>query len=458
MAGHVHLLYSDTTLGSALQRQLRTLFFHVTHGPLEPEELTASGMQSEGLEPEVIAVVRAAGWGSDQLRHLKRAFPRASLVLVDPIPSTHSQELALESGADGYLPLPATNKRLSLGLMAHVRRSRRLDDAGSTEHVLRLLGFEPSIFARPDTSMDESQIAVLHEDADFAHAIKARLDEEGFAAAVAPFEQGVEFIETAGLVVGAVSEAGWAKALRTIADIRSQPKCRILPITVASAVLTPAVESALERLDFEDLWLGAEPNRLLALMVKEQVRISRQTEHRKRALTQSLDLAIKDGLTDLYNRRYLAAHLPLQMQIARQSKRPLSLALFDLDGFKTLNDRYGHQAGDQFLIGFAKNLRRHSRASDSAVRLGGDEFALVLPNTDLAAARTVTERLIADIATIRHAGSDDKQIRISASAGLVTMPAGDWASTSDALVAVADSRLYAAKEKGGNQIVDTALL
>ena len=70
----------------------------------------------------------------------------------------------------------------------------------------------------------------------------------------------------------------------------------------------------------------------------------------------------------------------------------------------------------------------------------------------------MTERLIADIATIRRAGSDDNQIRISASAGLVTMPAGDWASTSDALVAVADSRLYAAKEKGGNQIVDTALL
>ena len=124
-------------------------------------------------------------------------------------------------------------------------------------------------------------------------------------------------------------------------------------------------------MDFQDFWLGPSPDRLLALMVKEQVRLSQQTEYRRTALTQSLDLAITDGLTELYNRRYLAAHLPLQMQIARQSKRLLSLALFDLDGFKALNDSYGHQAGDQFLIGVAEHLRGNSRASDSAVRLGG---------------------------------------------------------------------------------------
>ena len=458
MAGHVHLLYSDTTLGSALQRQLRSLFFHVTHGPLEDWALTAAAAPNRLPEPEVIAVVRAAGWGRAQFRNLRRAFPRTSVVLVDPIPSIGSHVLALESGADGYLALPCADKRMSLSLIAHIRRSRRLHDAGSTEHVLRLLGFEPSIFAEPQNSMRESQIVVWHEDADFAQCLKHRLTEEGFAVVVAPFDRRIEASEPAGMVVGAVSETGWTSILRRIAQMRAEPKSRALPITVACACLHPGIESALERLDFEDLWLGTEPNRSPALSIKEQVRISRQTEHRKSALTQSLDLALRDGLTDLYNRRYLAAHLPLQMQIARQSKRPLSLALFDLDGFKTLNDRHGHQAGDQFLIGFAENLRRHSRASDSVVRLGGDEFALVLPNTDLAAARTVAKRLIADIATIPHAGSNDSNIRISASAGLVTMPAGDWASTSDALVAVADSRLYAAKEKGGNQIVDTAPL
>ena len=68
----------------------------------------------------------------------------------------------------------------------------------------------------------------------------------------------------------------------------------------------------------------------------------------------------------------------------------------------------------------------------------------------------MVERLIADIASINHAGSNENQIHISASAGLLSMPAGDWASTADALIAVADGRLYAAKEKGGNQIVDTA--
>ena len=456
MAGHVHLLYSDTTLGTALQRQLRSLYFHVTGGRLGPLDTAVSDVQSQDCRPEVVAVVRAAGWNVAQVRDLKRAFPNTSLVLVDPIPSQRSKEQALENGASSYLPLPCTSQRMSLCLSAQVRRSRRLDEAGSTEHVLRLLGFEPSLFAAPHASMPDSEIIVWHEDEDFARGIEWRFKEEGFAVESVAFDQPVALKAGAGLVIGALSEAGWTTTLQRIAAVRSQPQGRSLPITVASATLPKAAQAALERLDFQDLWLGVAPDRLLALMVKEQVRISQQTEHRQVALTQSLDLAITDGLTDLYNRRYLAAHLPLQMQIARQSQRPLSLALFDLDGFKTLNDRYGHQAGDQFLIGVAEHLRRNSRASDSAVRLGGDEFALVLPNADLKAARTVVERLIADIASINHAGSNENQIHISASAGLVSMPAGDWASTADALIAVADGRLYAAKEKGGNQIVDTA--
>lgn len=456
MAGHVHLLYSDTTLGTALQRQLQSLYFHVTSGLLETVATAISDVQAQVDAPEVIAVVREANLNTADLRSLKKAFPSTSLVLADPVPSQRSREQALVHGADSYLPLPSSQDRLSLCLSAQVRRSRRLDEAGSTEHVLRLLGFEPSIFAAPEGEMKESQIIVWHEDADFARGAEGCLVAEGFAVERPLFDQDAVPVDKAGMVLGAVTDQGWRTALNRIAKLRAHPDYRSLPITVAGSTLPGPVSGALEKMDFQDFWLGPSPDRLLALMVKEQVRLSQQTEYRRTALTQSLDLAITDGLTELYNRRYLAAHLPLQMQIARQSKRPLSLALFDLDGFKALNDSYGHQAGDQFLIGVAEHLRGNSRASDSAVRLGGDEFALVLPNADLAASRTVVERLITDIASIRHAGSNDSRIRISASAGLVTMPAGDWASTADALIAVADSRLYAAKEKGGNQIVDTA--
>jgi len=253
-----------------------------------------------------------------------------------------------------------------------------------------------------------------------------------------------------------VSDKGWDAAFALTARTRSHAAHRNTPITLASAHLPDRMIETMERMDVQDAWTGSAPDLSLSLMVREQVRISEQFKQRRGALAQSLDLAITDGLTDLYNRRYLAAHLPVQMQIARQSQRPLSLALFDLDGFKALNDAYGHPAGDQFLIGVAAHFNRCSRASDSAVRLGGDEFALVLPNADGAAARTVVQRLIADVADLRHAGSDQGLIKISASAGLVTLPVGDWASTADALIARADARLYAAKEKGGNQIVDTA--
>lgn len=454
MSGHVHLLYSDTMLGPTLQRQLQSSYFHVTGGSAEALDDAIADIRAN--KPEVIALIREPETDLNRLRALKHAFPNQSLVLVDPIPSPHSQEHALELGADMYLALPASRQRVTARLSAQVRRARRLDDAGSTEDVLRVLGFEPELFAVQDAASQASPVLVCHEDDAFARAIQRCLTQAGLVAEVAPLAQSGVLVEHACLVLGAVSDKGWDAAFALTARTRSHAAHRNTPITLASAHLPDRIIETMERMDVQDAWSGSAPDLSLSLMVREQVRISEQFKQRRGALAQSLDLAITDGLTDLYNRRYLAAHFPVQMQIARQSQRPLSLALFDLDGFKALNDAYGHPAGDQFLIGVAAHFNRSSRASDSAVRLGGDEFALVLPNADGAAARTVVQRLIADVADLRHAGSDQGLIKISASAGLVTLPVGDWASTADALIARADARLYAAKEKGGNQIVDTA--
>lgn len=455
MSGHVHFLYSDTMLGTALQRQVQSAYFHVTGG--QADDLDDAIAKVRANQPEVIALVRGQGTDLNHLRGLKHAFPNQSLVLMDPIPSPSSRERSLSLGADMYLPLPASSQQIAFRLSAQVRRSRRLEEAGSTEDVLRLLGFEPTSFAGEDGGLHDGPVLICHEDDDFAQAVQACLTDAGVAAQIAALESPSPISsDKACLVLGAVTDEGWDVVLALTAQTRSQASHRSTPITLASAHVPNRLLSAMDRMDVQDAWIGPAPDPSLSLMVREQVRISAQSKQRRGALAQSLDLAITDGLTGLYNRRYLAAHLPVQMQIARQAQLPLSLALFDLDGFKALNDAYGHQAGDQFLIGVAAHFEQSSRASDSAVRLGGDEFAMVLPNADSQAARTVVQRLVADVADVRHAGSDQGRIKISASAGVVTMLVGDWASTADALIAIADARLYAAKEKGGNQIVDTA--
>lgn len=460
MSGHVHLLYADQTLGATLQRQLQAAHFHVT---ASADDDPVACLRDEG-SGEVIALVRGPRTRLETVRQLKQAFPHRPVVVLDPLASEAASAAALREGADASIPLPQPVDALALRLQTHVRQARRLTDAAENDAVLSLLGVAPvQGQGAADVALAvplETRLDVRHEDPQTAAQIVALLGKAGLVAEVQPLGLQGRPIATDALIIGAVSEAGWTDVLALIARERGRTRTRNTPILIAAPSLPPAACAGLARADVQDIWLGSAPNASLVLMVQARVRAHQQTARRHAALTQSLDLAITDGLTGLFNRRFLMAHLPMQMQAARQDGQPLSLALIDLDGFKGLNDRRGHQAGDQFLIGVAEHLRRNSRESDSAVRLGGDEFALVLPRTAREAAHGVLQRLIDAIAGLPLASealaSKGAQPAVSASAGIVTLSPDNWTMTAESLLAQADARLYAAKEKGGNQIMDAA--
>ena len=109
------------------------------------------------------------------------------------------------------------------------------------------------------------------------------------------------------------------------------------------------------------------------------------------------EMAMKDPLTGLYNRAFLAAYLPKEIEKAKRKGLPLSLMVMDLDDLKPVNDTLGHEAGDELLRRGAKVLEKVLRKSDIAVRYGGDEFLVVLPETDLRGAITVRDRLKREI-------------------------------------------------------------
>ena len=123
MSGHVHFLYSDTMLGTALQRQVQSAYFHVTGG--QADDLDDAIAKVRANQPEVIALVRGQGTDLNHLRGLKHAFPNQSLVLVDPIPSPSSRERSLSLGADMYLPLPASSQQIAFRLRCADRAAWR---------------------------------------------------------------------------------------------------------------------------------------------------------------------------------------------------------------------------------------------------------------------------------------------------------------------------------------------
>ena len=151
----------------------------------------------------------------------------------------------------------------------------------------------------------------------------------------------------------------------------------------------------------------------------------------------------EDALTRVYNRRFILTQLAAHMSAARRHGRPLALAVVDVDGFKALNDTYGHAAGDQVLVAVARALREGTRAEDAVGRVGGEEFLVLLPDTDAKAAAQAAERMRAAVAAVE--GPEP----VSASVGWAT--AGAEESPEDA-VKRADEALYEAKAAGRNRV------
>lgn len=166
-----------------------------------------------------------------------------------------------------------------------------------------------------------------------------------------------------------------------------------------------------------------------------------------------VEMAVTDELTGLRNRRYLYQRLAEELARARRSRRPLSVALFDLDHFKLVNDRHGHDAGDEVLRAAAAMALRACRATDLVARVGGEEFLVMLPETDLEGATLIAERLRTWIEAMR-VDYGGKAITMTASFGLATLSPAEPTSTDvHALVKRADEALYRAKAAGRNRVV-----
>jgi diguanylate cyclase (GGDEF)-like protein len=160
-------------------------------------------------------------------------------------------------------------------------------------------------------------------------------------------------------------------------------------------------------------------------------------------------LAAIDPLTGLFNRRQFHSRLQEEVERSRRGGAPLAVLMLDVDGFKQLNDRLGHQAGDEVLRAVADVLRRSVRVFDVCTRYAGDEFAIVMPGADAESSRQVADRIRMDVDEYHPSfGPRADDLRVTVSIGIATFTG----TTADEFVARADQALYSAKRQGKNRV------
>jgi len=197
---------------------------------------------------------------------------------------------------------------------------------------------------------------------------------------------------------------------------------------------------------------GSSNEEILARMEVAR-RITRLEYSLRRSNRENRRLSVTDPLTATHNRRYLMKYLPRELARAQRYNRPLSVLCCDLDGFKQINDRLGHAAGDHVLKEFALRATRCLReTSDWLARSGGDEFVIVMPETTLLGAKSVAEKLRHVLATpplvIR-----DRALKMTLSIGVTALETRDeiFDTTAFELLRAADQGLYASKQSGKDQ-------
>lgn len=182
---------------------------------------------------------------------------------------------------------------------------------------------------------------------------------------------------------------------------------------------------------------------------QDRIRLAEKNEELQQANEILAQLSITDGLTKLHNHRYFQDHLTREIKRVSRTKAPLALILLDIDDFKMLNDTHGHAAGDEVLVSLAAIMSDSARESDLIARYGGEEFVVLMPNTDLAGAVHLAEKIRMAVESTRLIiGDNMKPIEITISVGVAV-----YSGNRREFFGEADRALYQAKAAGKNCVI-----
>lgn len=438
-----------------LEARLQAEYFEVLTAYSGPEALEIC--ERERVDVVLLDVMMPGMDGFEVCSRLKAdpATQDIPVIMVTALDQPSDKLQGLEAGADDFLTKPVDEIAL-ITRVKNLARLKMLDD----EMALRAatsdqIGLERGAAIIRAREIKSGRLLVVDDN---PRSLKRLLDtlskvhdtfvERDIQAAL---EKVNKFNFDLAIVSLGLSDAD---GLRLCSQIRSIERTRHLPLIV---MVEPGDEARLLRgldMGVNDYVIRPVDRHELLARVRTQIRRKRHSDYLRNRLEESVELAVTDPLTGLFNRRYMETHLHGLIQEAKAEGRPLSIMITDIDHFKQVNDTHGHDAGDSVLQDFAARLRRHTRGIDLACRFGGEEFIVIMPDTDLDVARHVGERLRECIAEAPFSINSQTSLPITACVGLATL--AGTSDTTSALFKRADNALYAAKRAGRNRVMSEA--
>jgi two-component system cell cycle response regulator len=394
--------------------------------------------------------------GFEVCRRLKSdpATSHIPVVMVTVLDHVSDRVRGLEAGADDFLTKPVNDLQLMTRVRGLVRLKMLTDELRLRASTTRNIGIEELLSRREPAGEAMPRVLLIDErPAAGAEVAEMLADTATVDVATDPhvgfFQAAEESYECV------IVSTGFAEfdPLRLCSQLRSLDRTRFVPIILlAEEGEDDRIVRGLE-LGINDFLIRPIDRQELTARLRTQVRRKRYNDHLRASVTQTIEMAVTDGLTGLHNRRYLDSHLQTLFDRAVARRRPLSLMITDLDRFKSVNDTYGHDGGDEVLREFARRLRKNVRGIDLACRFGGEEFVVVMPDTEAAIAEKVAERVRAEIAELPFI-INGENVSVTVSVGVSSLKRG--ADSVAELLKRADVALYEAKSGGRNRVVAKA--
>ncbi|ASR06944.1 PleD family two-component system response regulator [Rhizobium leguminosarum] len=378
------------------------------------------------------------------------------VVMVTALDQPTDRVRGLKAGADDFLTKPVNDLQLISRVKSLLRLKTLSDELRIRADTAHTMGIDDLTRAGEGRADETAQVLLVDGRANSQERIVKALKPVADVLALSDPQAALfEAAESAFDLVIVNANFDDYDPLRLCSQLRSLERTRFLPILIITE--QGADEMVVRALDLgvnDYIIRPVDPNELVARSLT-QIRRKRYNDRLRASVKQTIELAVTDPLTGLYNRRYLDNHLNVLFNRSMARGRPLSVLITDIDRFKHVNDTYGHDGGDEVLREFSNRVRSTIRGADLACRYGGEEFVVVMPDTSPEIAAAVAERLRAAIENapfmLKHSG---EALNVTASFGIASRIAS--VLTPGQLMKQADLALYEAKNTGRNRVVAAA--